>query len=108
MISVNAIEMNSIQEVVDDSEVIKLPENRRIFEYNLNDKNAKNKLIKGAKKEPLDVVLNKASCNVVFSTGSRSQIVLPTILYWKQAAENKICKLDEMEIKIVSRPKSVE
>ena len=102
MVSVNSIEMYSIKDVVDDSEAIKVPETRRHFEYNLNDKNAKAKLIKGAKRETLDVVQNKGSCNVVFSTGSWSQIVLPSILYWKQSAEYKTCKLDEMEIKIVS------
>ena len=79
MLSVNSIEMHSIKDVVDDSEAIKVPENRRLFEYNLNDKNATAKLIKGAKRESLDVVQNKTSCNVVFCTGSWSQTVQPTM-----------------------------
>ena len=97
-----AIEMKSIQDVVDDSEILRTTENRRTFEYNLNDKNAKSKLVKGAKREPFDVVHNQLSCNLVFSVGSWKQLALPTVQYWSKNRINKTCTIDDIEITIVS------
>ena len=97
-----AIEMKSIQDVVKDSEILRTAENRRTFEYNLNDKKAKGKLLKAAKRDAFDVVINKTSCNLVFSVGGWKQLVLPTVQYWAQNRINKTCTIEDIEITIVS------
>ena len=45
----NSIEMLSINEVVKASDVVSHSEKKRKFEYDLNDKAARAKLLKGAK-----------------------------------------------------------
>ena len=51
-----AIEMHSMEAFVRISELMKDGENCRAFNYKLNDRAAKNKLIKGAKRIPFEVV----------------------------------------------------
>ena len=51
-----AIELQGIDDIVKDSEMMKKTENRRTFEYNMSDKAAKGKLLKGAKREAFEVV----------------------------------------------------
>ena len=101
MVGIKPIEMQSIEEVVNDSETMRIPEGRRNFQYNMNDKAAKAKLIKGAKREAFDIVRNQTSCNLIFSTGSWNHLVLPTIQYWTGVNGNKTCKIQDMEIRIV-------
>ena len=47
--------MNKLTNFVDDCEIMKISEGNRKFEYNMNDKTAKAKLIKGAKREAFEV-----------------------------------------------------
>jgi hypothetical protein len=96
-----SIEMNSIEDIVDASEIMKTSENRRTFEYNLNDKAAKAKLLKGAKREAFEVVKNQTSCNLVFSVGGWNHLVLPTIQYWNQIKGGKSCTVGTMIIKVI-------
>ena len=63
-------ESNNIVNFVDDCEIIKISEGNRRFEYNLNDKNAKAKLVKGAKRAAFEIETNQSSCNLIFSVGS--------------------------------------
>ena len=81
MSAFKAIEMKSIQEIVDASELAKSSENKRSFEYNLDDKTAKAKLVKGGKRIPFDLVQNSTSSNLVFSIGAWNHVVLPTVKY---------------------------
>ena len=64
------IEFLSIDEVVKESEVIAYCEKKRTFEYNLNEKAAKAKLLKGAKRIPFEIVKNIGSSNLLFNLGS--------------------------------------
>jgi hypothetical protein len=84
MTGIKQIDMNCIEDIVNDSEVMKSSENRRTFEYNLNDKAAKGKLLKGAKRDSLEVVKNQTSTNLVFNVGAWNHLVLPSIKYWNQ------------------------
>ena len=95
-------EMEGIGCLVEDSELLKTPDNRRTFEYNLNDKAAKAKLLKGARREPFEVVVNQTSCNLVFSVGGWKQVVQPTIEYLNQIKGLKTCKVGSIEVKVVS------
>ena len=101
MSSVKAIEM-SIQEIVDASEKSKSSENKRTFEYNLDDKTAKAKLVKGGKRIPFEVVHNSTSSNLNFSTGAWNHVVLPTAQYWKSIQGDKVCKVGPITVKVAS------
>ena len=67
-----------MQEIVVDSDDIKANSNR-LFNYNLNDKTAKAKLLKGAKRNPFEIVRNKGSINLMFNLGVWQSVVLPCI-----------------------------
>ena len=102
MVGVKAIELNSIEKVVVESENLKISEDRRSFAYNLNDKNAKAKLLKGAKREAFEIENNQSSCNLVFNPGSWNYLVQPTVQYWGNVKANKTCKLGEIEVQMAS------
>ena len=95
-----AIEFSSIENMVEDTEVALNKDTKRVFDYNLNDKAAKAKLLKGAKREAFDVVENSSSANLIFNLGSWSQVVLPSICYWNEIKGNKSCKVDEITVQI--------
>ena len=97
-----AIKAEGIIDLIQDSETRRPIEGKRTFEYNLNEKAAKNKLIKGAKRIPFEVVENSLSSNLVFSLGAWDQVVLSTIRYWNQVKGEKTCKVDSTDIKIAS------
>ena len=97
-----SLEMEGIANLVNDSELLKSSENRRTFEYNLNDKAAKAKLLKGAKREVFEIVENQTSCNLVFCVGTWKQVVNPTIQYMSKIEGSKTCKIGALEIKIGS------
>ena len=95
--------MVGIKEIVQDSEVIKTGDNRRTFEYNLNDKAAKSKLLKGARRDSFEVVKNQTSCNLIFSVGAWNHVVTPSKQYWNQMkGTEKSCKVGDTLIKVVS------
>ena len=76
------IEMINVDSVVRDSELEKHNDVPRGFEYNLDEKAAKGKLIKGAKRASFEIVRNSSSCNLIFNLGSWNNVVLPSIRYW--------------------------
>ena len=60
-----AIELKSLENIINDSEILK--GHAREFEYKLDNKAPTAKLIKGAKRIPLEIVPNSSSCNLVFN-----------------------------------------
>ena len=96
------LKLDSIDEIVRNSEMLKIGENKRTFEYNMNDKAAKAKLVKGAKREAFEVVKNQSSCNLDFSVGSWNHIVLPTIQYLNKIRGEKTCTVGTLEVKVAS------
>ena len=67
-----AIECLSVADLVKDSEVINYSEKKRTFDYDLNEKAAKAKLLKGARRISFEV----------FNLGSWNKVVLPSFRYW--------------------------
>ena len=104
-----AIEFANVNEVVKDSEASSLTKNKgRTFEYDLNDKNTKAKLLKGAKRPPFEVVCKTGSTNLIFNLGSWSKIVLQSIEYWNCFKDDKTCKIGSSVVKISSLKTGVE
>ena len=95
-----AIEMTSVDNLVKDSETALFRDNVRKFEYKLDDKAAKGKLIKGGKRTPFEVVENSSSSNLVFNLGSWYNVVLPSNQYWEAGKGNKTFKIDGRVVKI--------
>ena len=60
--------------MVKDSEVIEYNDVKRNFKYRLNDKIAKAKMMKGAKRVPYNVEYNSSSCNFMFNLGSWAHV----------------------------------
>ena len=77
-------------------------EKLREFDYKINEKNLKTKLIKGAQRIPFDIIRNNTSINLDFNIGSWRHIVLPSIWYWDSNQVGKTCKIGEYEVKIAS------
>ena len=73
-----AIEMTSVENFVKDSELVKAKDTVRAFDYKLDEKAAKGKLIKGAKRGSFEIVKNSSSCNLVFNLGSWYHVVKPS------------------------------
>ena len=65
-----------ILEHIKDIEKIQNRKTRKQFEYELNVKSTKQKLIKGAKRNPFEIVENLNSSNLVFSVGAWHQFVI--------------------------------
>ena len=93
------LEFTSVNDLVADSNSFK--DNKRSFNYNLKDKNVKNKLIKGAKREAFNIEEKSFSVNLIFSVGSWAKAVLPTIAYLNNMIE-KSCKAGNSIVKIQS------
>ena len=105
----SAIEMTCIEDFVKGCDLVKYREKEREFEYKLNDKAAKAKLIKGAKRIPFEVVANSLSTNLVFSLGAWNKIVMPFVLFLSQAKEgNKNCKVGDIDVTIASVKTGIE
>ena len=94
-----AIEKPSLECIVRDSELVKANDNERAFNYEINEKAAKNKLIKGAKRSVFEIVKNSSSSNLLFNLGSWHIVVLPSIRYWNNM-KGETCTLGETAIKI--------
>ena len=95
------MELSNIKNVVTDSELVEHKEVTRKFTYKLNEKATRNKLIKGARRIPFDVVENSSSINLLFNLGSWSEIVMPSILYWEKVKETKTCRIGDKVVKII-------
>ena len=102
MSRIQELETRSIQAVIADSEVAFPTGNKRAFEYNMNDKTAKAKLVKNSKRKPLEIISNSTSTNFVFSVGAWNHVVLPSIKYWNSIMGDKTCKADPIIVKVAS------
>ena len=73
----------------------------RIFEYDINEKRAKKKLLKGAKREEnLDVEIKPTCANIRFSDGAYQEVVMPLLREWSSNIGKSINLLEE-QIEIV-------
>ena len=73
----------------------------RVFDYTLNQKRAKAKLLKGAKKEKnLDVEIRPGCVNLRFDNGSYYELILPLLRAWLQKV-NQVVRIGDTEIKII-------
>ena len=73
----------------------------RAFEYTLNKKRAKAKLLKGAKRENhLDVEFKSGCANLRFSNGSYFKLILPLLRNWFEEKDN-IIKIDDTDIEVI-------
>ena len=73
----------------------------RTFDYALNNKRAKSKLLKGAKRGKHLVVEKKTGCvNLIFSDGSYFQTVLPLLRLWHRKQNEKII-INETEVEVI-------
>ena len=70
------------------------------FDYKLNEKSAKNKLVKVAKKIPFEIQENTSSSNLVFSAGAWKVAVIPAIQYWNQIKGEQTCKVGDVLINV--------
>ena len=98
----SAIQKTCIDDFAEDYNLVKYCEKDREFDYKLNDKAAKAKLVKGAKRIPFDVVTNTVSTNLVFSLGAWYKIVMPFVLFLGETKEgHKNSKVKDTDVTIV-------
>ena len=97
--NINGRDVIGIDNLVKDTEAVKRGEKKRVFEYKLDDKAAKAKMVKGAKRIPFEVAANSSSSNLNFSLGAWSNVVLPSIRYLTQA-KGSSCRVVDIIIKI--------
>ena len=71
-----------------------------VFDYKLNDKAAKSKLVKGAKRVPLEIEENSTSTTFIFNSGAWQVGVLPSVNLWSQIKGDQSCKVGDVTIKI--------
>ena len=93
-------EIVTIEEHVKSSELLKIVDSAHIFNYELNDKATRNKLVKAAKRPPLEVEENSTSSNLIFSAGAWYHGVLPAIQYWNDVKGEKTCQIEDYTVKI--------
>ena len=96
------IEYDGVEDIVRDSEIEAFPEEIRSFKYELNHKQAKAKLLKGAKREPFDIEKKSCSLNLIFNVGSWNNSVLPSIRYWNQLQHDRICRIGSSTVRVAS------
>ena len=94
------IEFESIDELVKDSEVINYSEKKRKFQYDLNEKATRAKLVKEAKRPPFEIVKKTASSNLIFSLAAWEIVVLSSIKYWDSIQGDKTCKVGDSTIRV--------
>ena len=87
-------EPTTIDDHIKCSEPFRLIGERR-FEYDLDDKATKAKLVKGSKRAPFLVEENSTSSNLIFSTGSWFHTALPSVRYWKEIKGDETCKVGD-------------
>ena len=71
-----------------------------IFDYKLNDKAGKSKLLKGAKRNVFVVEENSTSTTLIFSAGAWHAVILPSQRYWEQVKGDQTCKVGDVGIKV--------
>ena len=104
----NSIEFSSVEELVKDSEVVDYSEKGRSFKYELNEKAAKSKLVKGARMLPFEIVKNVGSSNLVFNLGAWEKVVKPSVKYWSQNIGDKTCKIGQTVVRVASVKEGTE
>ena len=95
----NGEEVVTIDDHVKQSELHKNINSSITFDYELKEKATKTKLVKAAKRVPMELEENSTSSNLIFSPGAWYHVVLPSIKYWEEAGE-KTCKVGEYVIKV--------
>ena len=95
-----AKELYTLDDVVKDSERLVYKEDEREFNYRLNEKSLKTKLLKGAKRPPFVVVKNNGSYNLDFNVGSWRAVVQPSLQYWGNSKVGQTCTVNGIEIKL--------
>ena len=70
------------------------------FNYELNDKTTKSKLLKAAQRTPLQIEENSTSCNLIFSAGAWVHEVLPAVQYWEQVQGDRACRIGDYEVRV--------
>ena len=93
------IEYDGVEDLVRDSETEAFPGENRSFKYELNHKQAKAKLIKGAKRGPFEIEKKSCSLNLIFNVGSWNNSVLPSIRYWNQMQYDRTCKIGSSTVR---------
>ena len=93
-------ELVTIEDHVKSSEILKNINPAIRFEYELNDKAATAKLLKAAKRMPIDVEENSTSTNLTFSAGAWFHVVQPSAGYFNDVKGEKTCKVGEYAIKV--------
>ena len=80
----------------------------RAFNYTLNQKKAKAKLLKGAKKDKnLNVEVRDGCVNLRFDDGSYFELVLPLLQEWHMKC-NETVKINDTEVKILEVDAGIE
>ena len=93
-------EQVSIEEHVKSSDIHKKTSAFITFDYELNDKSAKAKLLKAAKRKSLEVEDKSGATNLIFSAGSWYHTALPAVKYWDEVKGEKSCTVGDYEVKI--------
>ena len=57
----------------------------RGFDYQISDKSMKSKLVKGAKRQPMEIEPKQTCTNINFSGGAYQLTVMPVLNQWKTA-----------------------
>ena len=97
--SMNKSELKSIDHLLKETEIVRRGEKARVFNYKLDDKAAKGKLVKGARRIPFEVAANSTSSNLVFNLGAWNHVVQPSLRYFN-TAKGSICKVGDTVIRI--------
>ena len=96
----NAVEISSVDNLVKDSEIVNYKDMQRRFEYTMDEKAAKAKMVKNAEKIPFEIIENSSSSNLVFSPGSWNSVVQPSMRYWDEVKGTKTCEINDTIVKI--------
>ena len=99
---VKALEFKSVQDLVIDSELVTPVDKKRNFEFNLNDKSVKSKILKGAKRLPFEIKENITSSNLIFCIGTWQNVVIPTIKYLDSIKGDKTCDAGTISVRVAS------
>jgi hypothetical protein len=90
----------SIEDHIKTADLFK-PEGDRVFVYELNEKTAKAKLLKGAKRIPLLLEEHSSSSNLLFNLGSWHIVVRPSLSYWNEVKGDNSCHIGNYIIQIL-------
>jgi len=74
----------------------------RKFKYNLSDKKAGNKLLKGSSREPFQVEEKSNSTNLVLNIGSWMTVIMPVIICMREAKGDDEWQSESANIRVAS------